>query len=98
MACEAPVVGSAVGGITEIVEDGVTGTLVAFEPAGPTDSDPADPGRFAKDLASAINELVADPNLARSMGEAGRRRVLQSFSWPESARQVVELYRGLKST
>ena len=95
MACEAPVVASAVGGIPEIVEDGVTGKLVPFEPASPSESDPADPERFAHDLASAINELIADPSLARKMGEAGRRRVVESFSWPETARRIVELYRGL---
>ncbi len=96
MACEAPVVASAVGGITEIVEDEITGKLVPFEPRGPSESDPADPERFAQDLASAINELVADPHLARKMGEAGRRRVIQSFSWPEAARRTIELYRGLQ--
>lgn len=96
MACEAPVVASAVGGITEIIDDGITGKLVSFEPAGSSGSDPADPERFAQDLAGAINELVADPYLARKMGEAGRRRVVQSFSWPETARRIVELYRGLE--
>lgn len=95
MACEVPVVASAVGGIPEIVEDGVTGKLVPFEPSSPSDSEPADPERFAQDLASAINELVADPRLARKMGEAGRRRVIQRFSWSESVRCMVELYRGL---
>jgi starch synthase len=95
MACEAAVVASAVGGIPEIVEDGVTGTLVPFEPVSPTDSDPAHPERFSHDLAEAINKLVADPHLARKMGEAGRRRVIRNFSWPESARQIVEIYREL---
>lgn len=95
MACEAPVVASAVGGIPEIVEDGVTGTLVAFEPASRDESDPADPERFARDLADAVNELVAEPHRARMMGEAGRRRVVERFGWPDTARRIVELYRGL---
>lgn len=95
MACETPVVASAVGGIPEVVEDGVTGTLVPFEPAGPNQTDPADPQRFAQDLASAINALVADPHRARKMGEAGRQRVIQKFNWPATARRVVELYSTL---
>ena len=40
-------------------------------------------------------ELVVDPQIARKMGEAGRRQVIQSFSWPEAARLIVELYRVL---
>ncbi|MGA2471989.1 MAG: glycogen synthase [Acidimicrobiales bacterium] len=98
MACETPVVASAVGGIPEIVEDGVTGTLVPFEPVSPTESDPADPERFARDLADAITALVDDPQRARQMGKAGRRRVVEHFSWPVTARRVVEIYRRLAST
>ena len=88
-------VASAVGGVPEIIEDEITGRLVPFEPASPSDSEPADPERFAHDLARAINELVAEPHLARKMGEVGRRRVMHRFSWPEAARRIVELYRGL---
>jgi len=97
MACGAPVVASTVGGIPEIVQDGVTGTLVPFEPVSPTESDPADPDRFARDLARAIEALVDDPRLAGTMGEAGRRRVVEHFSWPVAARRVVEIYRRLAS-
>jgi len=93
MACETPVVASAVGGIPEIVENGVTGTLVPFEPVSPVLSDPADPERFARDLAGAITALVDDPRQARQMGEAGRRRVVEHFSWPMTAQRVVEIYR-----
>jgi starch synthase len=93
MACEAPVVASAVGGIPEVVVDGVTGRLVPFEPVGPNDSDPADPERFALDLASAVNELIADPGRARLMGEAGRRRVIEEFGWAETARRIIDVYR-----
>lgn len=96
MACETAVVASAVGGIPEIVEDGITGTLVRFEPAGPAESDPADPERFARDLAGALNELVGDPHLADQMGAAGRRRAVQRFSWPEVARRTLELYHRLR--
>ena len=97
MACEAPVVASAVGGIPEIVQDGITGKLVSFEPTSTTsDAEPADPGRFALDLAGAINVLVADPHLAHEMGQAGRRRVIEKFSWPVAAASIVELYRRLQ--
>lgn len=95
MACEVPVVASAVGGIPEIIDDGITGILVPFETASPSDAEPADTERFARDLASAINVLVANPHLAHKMGELGRRRVIENFSWSESARRTFELYQRL---
>ncbi|MGO8872905.1 MAG: glycogen synthase [Acidimicrobiales bacterium] len=97
MACEAAVVASAVGGIAEIVEHDRTGLLVAFEPASPSDPEPADPARFASDLATAINRLVGDPELARKMGQVGRQRVMQEFSWAAVAARTVALYRVLTS-
>jgi alpha-maltose-1-phosphate synthase len=93
MACEAAVVATAVGGIPEIVVDGETCLLVGLE-AGP-DGGPADPKLLASDLAAAINQLVADPARARSMGQAGRRRVLERFAWPAIAAQTVALYESL---
>jgi len=95
MACGVPVVASAVGGIPEIVDDGVTGILVPFEPVSASDGDPANPERFAADLADAINKLVADPGRAAAMGLAGLRRVVETFSWSAMAQRTVELYRGL---
>jgi starch synthase len=86
MACSIPVVASAVGGIPEIVEDGRTGLLV---PLG------ADLDRFARDLAIATNELLANPDRAREMGAAGRRRVLESFTWNVAAERTERLYRSL---
>jgi starch synthase len=96
MACSVPVVASAVGGIPEIVVDGTTGLLV---PLGGTDQDgqPTDPARFAHDLATATNELLANPARARAMGTAGRERVLQHFTWDVAADRTVELYRSLLS-
>jgi starch synthase len=95
MACGAAVVASAVGGIPEIVLDGETGLLVPFEPK--PDGSPADRVGFADALTKAINTLVADPERARRMGEAGRRRVVDHFSWAAIARQTTALYEALLS-
>ena len=95
MACGAPVVASAVGGIPEIVVEGETGHLVAFEPGDDAFGSPADPAGFARDLARRINALLADPDAARRMGAAGRARVEAEFAWPAIARRTVELYRTL---
>jgi starch synthase len=81
MACETPVVASAVGGIPEVVDDGVTGLLVP----------PADPPA----LAAAVNELLADPERAQRMGLAGRERVLERFTWRAVAEKTLALYERL---
>jgi starch synthase len=95
MACEAAVVASAVGGIVEVVEDGRTGRLVPFEAVDDGTQEPADPEGFADAFAAAVNELVADPGRAREMGEAGRRRAVEQFSWPAIARETVAVYERL---
>ena len=84
MACETPVVASAVGGIPEVVVDGVTGLLVPY--------DPADPGELEAGIASAVNSLAADPDRAREMGIAGRQRAVADFSWDAIAQQTIEVY------
>ncbi len=94
MACGAPVVASAVGGILEVVVDGVTGRLVPFD-ADPVTAFPLDAGRFARDLAARLAELMANPALCEQMGAAGRKRVEQTFAWQAIAAQTVDLYRGL---
>jgi starch synthase len=78
MACEAPVVASAVGGILEVVEDGKTGVLVP----------PAQP----EALAAALGRLLANPALAREMGRAGRRRVEDEFAWTLVAERTEQVY------
>lgn len=98
MACEAAVVASAVGGIPEVVEDGVTGLLVPYEAVPDGSGAPADPGAFASGLAARLNELVADPGRAERMGRAGRLRAVERFSWGEAARETLALYRRLLRT
>jgi starch synthase len=94
MACRAPVVASATGGILEVVVDGVTGYLVPFE-QDPVTSFPLHPEEFSRALAAKVSALLADPPKARSFGEAGRRRVEEKFSWAAIAEQTVRLYREL---
>ncbi|MDP9022662.1 MAG: glycogen synthase [Actinomycetota bacterium] len=93
MACGAPVVATATGGIPEIVVDGETGLLVPFESGDA--SEPADAERFARDLATRIDELLADPSRAAGMGRAGRRRVLDRFTWDVVAERTADLYQRL---
>jgi starch synthase len=94
MACGAPVVASATGGILEVVIDGVTGFLVPFAP-DPVTGFPVDGDRFSRDLAARLTELMADPAKCKRFGEAGRKRVEETFAWEAIAAQTVELYRGL---
>ncbi len=85
MACGTAVIASDVGGIPEVVDDGVTGTLVHYEAADPRD--------FEVRLAAAVNALVADPDKARRYGVAGRQRCIDEFSWAHIAEQTLEIYR-----
>ena len=78
MACGAPVVASGVGGILEVVQDGITGFLV--EPRRPDQ------------LADRIGRLLSDRALARTMGRAGRARVEERFSWDSVAARTEEVY------
>jgi len=97
MACETPVVASAVGGIKEVVVDGDTGRLVAFDPAGPDDPEPKDPFRFALDLADAINNLLLSPTSLKAMGVSARKRVREQFSWKSIARQTLDFYQKVRN-
>ncbi len=94
MACGAPVVASATGGIKEVVVDGETGYLVPFE-QDPVGGFPTDPDRFARDLGKRIAELLADPAKCEQFARAGRRRAEEKFGWGAIAAQTIELYRSL---
>ena len=87
MACETAVVASSVGGIPEVVVDGETGIIVAY--------DADDPAGFERGIAAGVNRLAADPALATRFGQAGRARAVGSFAWDAIAQQTVDLYKSL---
>jgi glycosyltransferase involved in cell wall biosynthesis len=81
MAMGKPVVGSAIGGIPEIILDGQNGFL-------------APPGN-AGALAAALRRLLRDPELRRRMGEAGRRRFLERFEFEACYRKILAAYHSV---
>jgi starch synthase len=85
MACETPVVASAVGGIPEVVVHGETGLLVEY-----SENDIAE---FEEKFAAALNEVLIDAN-AKEMGKAGRVRAAKYFSWESIALQTIDLYKA----
>ena len=95
MACGTLVVASAVGGIKEVVVPGETGILVPFTPRGGADFEQRAPGKFARDLAEAVNMLLDDPERRAWMGRQARERVEQFFSWASIARRTLDFYEEL---
>ena len=95
MACGIAVVGTATGGIPEVVDDGVTGKLVPIDQATDGTGTPVDPDRFVADLAAALTQVVSNPKLARKMGAAGRARAESMFSWDRIALRTKEIYTSL---
>lgn len=87
MACGTAVVASDVGGIPEVVVDGETGTLVHY--------DESDPEGFERGIAAAVNNMVADRDRATKIGQEGKRRAEDVFSWENIAQQTVEVYKSL---
>jgi glycosyltransferase involved in cell wall biosynthesis len=81
MACGVPVIGSAVGGIPDIIRDQETGLLVR----------PKDPG----DLAEKINRVLIEEDLGQRLSEKGRGFVRERFSWSVIARNYLELFRSV---
>jgi glycosyltransferase involved in cell wall biosynthesis len=82
-ACGCPVVSTLSGGIPEIVEHGRTGILVARGDA--------------EELALAIGQVIDNPSLARAMGEAGRQRVLERFTWEATTRRLADLIESVST-
>ena len=72
-----PVVATAIGALPSLVEDGTTGLL-----ARPHDTD---------DLVRVLHEMLTDPDRARRLGENGRRRVAEEFTWPTQVRRMADL-------
>lgn len=80
-ACEKPVVVSNVGGLPEVVEDGVTGFIVP----------PSDP----ESTAAAIEKLILDKELRARMGKAGRERVKRLYEWNSNVEQMIDIYNNV---
>ena len=93
MACGLPVVGSATGGIPDVIVDGATGLLVPIEQVTDGTGTPVEPETFIHDLAERLASLVMDEALARRMGQAARTRVEEHFSWEAIAQRTMEVYR-----
>ena len=92
MAVGLPVVGSATGGIPDVIVDGETGLLVPIEQVQDGTGTPIDPARFEADLAERLTTLVTDTEAARTMGQAARRRVEEHFAWQAIAQRTMDVY------
>ena len=95
MACGAPVVASAVGGIKEVVVPERTGLLVPFAARRDGTYEPRDPEKFSRDLARSVNRVLCQPSLSRGFAALGRRRAETHFSWAGVAKKTYALYRSL---
>jgi starch synthase len=86
MACQTAVLASRVGGIPEVVADGITGRLVDYT---------SDSSLFERDLALAIGEMMSQPEKLREYGLAGRERAMREFGWDAVAKATIALYRSV---
>jgi glycosyltransferase involved in cell wall biosynthesis len=84
MSSGVPLIGTTVGGIPEIIDDGITGMLVP----------PRDPDA----LASMLGRLLSDHDARRTMGARARERVLRDFSWAAVARRSSTIYAAAAAT
>lgn len=80
-ACGKPVVVSDVGGLPEVVKDGITGIVV--------------PPRNPEKTAEAIEKLVLDDSMRKQMGATGREHVAKFYDWNKNVEQMVDIYRGM---
>lgn len=77
MSCEVPTIGTAAGGVAELIRDGQDGILV--------------PPRDPPAMADAILRLAGDPDLARRLGQAGRERIVSGFGAEAGAETLIRL-------
>lgn len=95
MACGIPVVGTATGGIPEVIDDGVTGWLVPIEQVSDGTGTPLKPDVFVNDLSKALINAVSDVERAREMGAAARERAITHFDWTSIAAQTLAVYESV---
>ncbi len=91
MACGAPVIGTATGGIPEVVVEGETGWLVPIDQVQDGSGAPIDPDKFVSDWASTLNQALSSGKLEQ-FGAAGRVRAVDAFSWESIATRTIEVY------
>lgn len=79
--CSKPVVVSNVGGLPEVVEDGVSGFVV--------------PPRDPQATAEAIEKLILNESLQQQIGQAGRARVNRLYNWDDNVKQMIKIYKDI---
>src|SRR3989339_2070435 len=94
MACETPVVATALGGIKDVVKNNETGFLVPVQ-LKESSHEPVNPDKLSRDLASKINELMEDERLRIRFGKAGRQRVIENYTWKSVAKSTMSVYKSL---
>ena len=95
MALGLPVVGTATGGIPDVIVDGETGYLVPIDQKTDGTGTPLDPEAFEQAMAERLIKVLDDPAMARRMGQAGLERARTHFSWEAIGAKTVELYKRL---
>ncbi len=80
-ACGIPVVATNVGGLPEVVDDGITGIIV--------------PPQNVEEIAIALEKLILNKELRQKMGDKGREKVENFYNWQNNVNQMILIYRGL---